>query len=202
LKLGAPTSVQASSSRVNEETYPLASMVTYQFPARDKAVQAVNYHVRGMTGPGAGEVEMPPVRVVWYDGGLRPPRPEGLPEGRMMGDNGRLLIGDRGFILGNSVFPESRRQEVEAIPRTIPRVADHYKEWIEACKGGKPAGSNFLWAGPLAEAVLLGNIALRVKLREELTRFRLLWDATNLKFTNVEEANQFVRRTYREGWTL
>jgi predicted dehydrogenase len=206
LKLGAPTSVEASSSRVNEETYPLASMVTYQFPARPAEIQVNNYQVKGLNGRGAGAVEMPPVKLVWYDGGLRPPRPEGLPEGRLMGvaggTNGRLLIGDKGFILGNSVFPESRRQEIGAIEKSIPSSVGHYKEWIEACKGGKPGGSNFDWAGPLAEAVLLGNVALRVQLRAELTRYRLMWDSANLKATNLEDANRFIRRDYREGWSL
>jgi hypothetical protein len=176
-----PTSVQASSTRVNKETYPLGSMVTYQFPARG---------------------DLPPVKVVWYDGGLRPPRPAELPERELMGDNGHLLVGDKGFILGNRIYPESRRQEVGEVPKTIPRSGDHYKEWIDACKGRKPAGSNFDWAGPLAEIVLLGNVALRVELREELTRAKLLWDPVNFKFSNVESANQFLHKQYREGWVL
>src|SRR5258706_8974717 len=99
LKLGAPTSVEATSTRVNEETYPLGSMVTYHFPARG---------------------EMPPVKLVWYDGGLRPPRPESLEDGQVMGTNGRLLIGDKGLMLGNRIVPESRRKEFEETPRTIP----------------------------------------------------------------------------------
>jgi predicted dehydrogenase len=202
LKLGAPSSIQAASSRVNKETYPLASMITSQFPARSKEVQANNWHVKGMEGGGAGAVEMPPVKVVWYDGGLRPPRPEGLPDERMMGDNGRLLVGDKGFLLGNSIYPEALRREVGQVAKTIPRSADHYLEWVQACKGGKPAGSNFDWAGPLAEAVLLGNIALRVELRDELTRTRLLWDGPNLKVSNLADANKFVRRESREGWAL
>ncbi len=119
-----------------------------------------------------------------------------------MGDNGRLLVGDKGFLLGNRIFPESRRQEFQQPPKTIPRSTDHYLEWIEACKGGKPAGSNFDWAGPLAEAVLLGNVALRVDLRKELTTAKLLWDGPNLRITNLEEANQFLRREYRQGWSL
>ena len=203
LKLGAPLWVQGASTRVNEETYPLGSMVTYQFPARDATVQAHNAHLRGLTGPAAGAVAMPPCKLIWYDGGLRPPRPEGLPDGHLMGDNGRLLIGDKGFILGNKIYPESRAREVGQIPQTIPRSpAGHYQEWIAACKGGPPAGSNFDWAGPLAEAVLLGNVTLRVQLREDLTRFKLLWDAAQLKCTNLDEANAFIRRTYREGWKL
>src|SRR6266851_4948483 len=102
LKLTAPVSVQAASTRVNDETYPLGSTVTYQFPARDAAPQTTNRHIAGQTGAAAGGIEMPACKLVWYDGGLRPPRPDGLPEGRKMGDNGRLLIGDKGFILGGA----------------------------------------------------------------------------------------------------
>jgi predicted dehydrogenase len=200
LKLGAPGSVQASSTRVNKETFPLGSMVTYYFPERGAEVQANNSHVRGMTGVDAGAVAMPPVKVVWYDGGLRPPRPRDLPSNVHMGDNGRLLIGDDGYILGGRVFPESRAQQFSGLPRSIPRVENHYQEWAQACKGGPPAGSNFDWAGPLAEAVLLGNVALRVELRELLTQTALEWDATELKVPNLEMANQFIRREYREGW--
>jgi len=205
LKLSAPLSVQACSTRVNDETYPLGSTVTYQFPARDAAPQQTNRHITGLTGAAAGGLEMPPCKLVWYDGGLRPPRPDGLPEGRPMGDNGRLLIGEKGFILGgrqDGVFPESCAKEAAEVARTIPRSQDHYQEWIAASKGAKPAGSNFDWAGPLAESVLLGNVALRVQLREKLTRYRLLWDSANLTFTNLDEANHFLRREYRSGWSL
>ena len=202
LKLGAPLSVQAASTRVNEETYPLGSMVTYQFPARPAAPQAINGHVKGLSGAAAGGVAMPPCKLVWYDGGLRPPRPEGLPDGKQMGDNGRLLVGDQGFILGNEVFPESRARETGGIPKTIPRSDDHYLEWVRACKGAQAAGSNFDWAGPLAESVLLGNVALRVQLREDLTLYKLLWDSAALKFTSLDEANRFIRRDYRCGWSL
>jgi predicted dehydrogenase len=176
-----PTSVQASSTRVNKETFPLASTVTYQFPARG---------------------DMPELKLVWYDGGMRPPRPAGLPDGDLMAATGRLLVGDNGFILGNRLYPESRRSEVGEVPKTIARSAGHYKEWIEACKGGKPGGSNFDWAGPLAEIVLLGNVALRVQLREKLTRTHLLWDPVNLKITNLPDANELLRREYRQGWVV
>jgi predicted dehydrogenase len=181
LKLGAPTSVEAASSRVNAETFPLASMVTYRFPARG---------------------DMPQVKLVWYDGGLRPPRPEGLEDGDEMGENGRLLVGDKGFIIGNRLYPASRRKEYQEPARTIPRSIGHYEEWIVAAKGGPPAGSNFDWAGPLAEAVLLGNVALRVGLREKLVRANLRWDPAAFKITNVAEANEFLHRPYRQGWRL
>jgi predicted dehydrogenase len=202
LKLGAPLSVQGASTRVNEETFPLGSMVTWEFPARSAEPQAINRFTASLTGAAAGGIEMPACKLVWYDGGLRPPRPDGLPDGAQMGDNGRLLVGDKGFILGNKVFPAACAEAAAKIPSTIPRSAGHYEEWIVACKGGAPAGSNFDWAGPLAESVLLGNVALRVQLREDLTLCKLLWDGPGLKFTNLADANHFVRRDYRAGWSL
>jgi predicted dehydrogenase len=202
LKLGAPLSVQAASTRVNAETYPLGSMVTYEFPARSAAPQANNVHVSSLSGAAAGGGEMPACKLTWYDGGLRPPRPTGLPDGDTMGDNGRLFIGEKGFILGDTVYPRTCAQAAKEVARRIPTSSGHYREWAEACKGGKPAGSNFDWAGPLTEAVLLGNVALRNQLREDLTRYKLLWDAAAFKFTNFDEANQYLRRVYREGWAL
>jgi len=71
----------------------------------------------------------------------------------------------------------------------------HEQNWVEACKGGKPACSNFDIAGPLAEAVLLGNVAIR-------TGKKLIWDGPNMKITNLPEANKYIRRDYRKGWTL
>jgi predicted dehydrogenase len=181
LKLGAPTSVEGISTLVNTETYPLASKIHYQFPARG---------------------DMPPVKVVWYDGGMRPPRPDELEDGRQVGDNGKLFIGDKGKMLGERLIPESRMKEYGKPPQKLERSPGHHIEWIEACKGGKPAGSNFDHAGPLAEAVLLGNVALRPELREIGNRKKLLWDPEKFEITNVPEANQFLRREYREGWTL
>ena len=184
LKLGHPISVEASSTRVNKETYPLASMITYQFPARG---------------------EMPPVKLIWYDGGLRPPRPEELGPGEDMGANGHLFIGDKGKILnqrGYRLLPLKRAKEFGEPPQKLARSPGHYKEWIAACKGGEPGGSNFDWAGPLTEVVLLGNVALRLQLREELTTKKLLWDGDNLRFTNSDTATQFLKPEYRSGWTL
>jgi hypothetical protein len=194
--------VQGASTRVNTETYPLGSMVTYYFGPRPAAPQAINQHVAGLSGKAAGQGKMPACKLVWYDGGLRPPRPEALPEGIKMGDNGRLLVGDRGFILNGSVFPQGLAKKAARIPQTIQPSTGHYEEFANACKGGPRPGANFDWAGPLAEAVLLGNVALRVQLREELTIAKLFWDPVNLRVTNLEEANQYVKRSYREGWVL
>jgi len=185
LKLGPPLSVEASSTRVNEEMYPLASTVTYQFAARGS---------------------MPAVKLVWSDGGIRPPRPSELEDGRSMGATGALLFGSKGTILSQQreyqIIPESKRTTYGAPPKKLERSPGHHQEFVNACKGGPAAGSNFAWAGPLTEAVLLGNIALRLKMREELTTHRLLWDPIGMRFTNSDAANQFLRREYRAGWTL
>ena len=185
LDLGPATSVEASSSRVNEETYPLASMVTFHFPKRG---------------------EKAALKLVWYDGGLRPSRPAEVPEGTVMGTNGMMMIGDDGVVLddlgGWKLYPEMKAADYGAPPKKLPRSPGHHEEFIRACKGGEPCGSQFDWAGPLTETVLLGNIAIRSQLREDLTTKKLLWDSENLRFTNHEPANAFIRRDFRDGWKL
>ncbi|MCA9195142.1 MAG: Gfo/Idh/MocA family oxidoreductase [Planctomycetales bacterium] len=186
LKLKAPSTVEAVSTRVNEESYPLGSVVTFHFPARG---------------------EMPPVKLQWHDGGLRPPRPDALKDGNNMGANGVMLVGEEGVILtdwdnGWHMFPENRAKEYGTPPEVLARSPGHHEEWILACKGGPKAGSNFDWAGPLTEGILLGNVALRSQLRDDLTQKKLLWDSDNLAFTNHDSANQFLRRDYREGWQV
>jgi hypothetical protein len=194
MKLGHPASVEASSSifvsqsmdwnkKRNKESYPQATIVRYRFPARD---------------------DMPPLKLVWYDGGLMPEWPEELEPDRRLGDQygGAVYIGDNGKIVcgshganGLRIIPESRMLEYERPPRSIPRSPGHRQEWIAACKGGPPAGANFDYAGPLTELVLVGNIALR-------TDKRLEWDGGNMKVTNHPEYNQYVHREYRQGWCL
>ena len=186
LRLGAPASVEASSTRVNEETYPVGSMITYEFPAREA---------------------MAPVKLIWYDGGLRPPRPELVPDGAVMGTNGILLIGDEGVLLsgwddGWHLYPEKRAKNYGAPPKKLSRSPGHHQEWINACKGGAKPGSNFDWAGPMTEAVLLGTVALRAQLREDLTQRKLEWDSKQMRFTNHEKANAFLKRKYRKGWEI
>jgi predicted dehydrogenase len=207
LKLGRPISIEASSTRVNQETYPLASVVTYHFPARNAEPQKNNVHLSTPEALSAAHVEMPPLKLVWYDGGLRPPRPAELADDEEMGAMGTLLVGDKGKLitgmrLGYRLLPAKLLEEVGERPKVIPRSSGHYREWAEACKGGKPAGSNFAWAGPLAEAVLLGNVALRPQLRQPLTKHKLLWDADKMEFTNFSEANKFLKREYRKGWEI
>lgn len=174
-----PTSVDAKTSPVNNETAPLWSIVTYKFPARGS---------------------MPPVTVKWYDGGKLPPRPRELEKDRDLATNGQLIVGDKATIYNPDAYckspriiPEAKMQEMAPSlpPKTIPRIdGSHRQEWIRACKGGVPAGSNFDYAGPLTEAVLLGNLAIR-------TGKKIEWDGDNLRVTNVEEANQYVRTEFR-----
>ena len=181
LKLGHPTSVQAVSTLVNKETYPSGSIVKYEFPARE---------------------DLPPVTLIWYDGGLKPHRPSELEDGLQVGTNGTMYVGDKGKILHNRIITKSRRQEYRAPDPYIPKSPGHYEEWLQACKGGKPAGSNFDVAGPLTEVVLLGNVALRFELKEKMDRHALQWDPQAFEFTNLPEANRFLHTEYRSGWTL
>jgi predicted dehydrogenase len=180
LKLGPPAGVHASSTKLFPETAPSASMVHYDFPAR---------------------VGMPAVKLTWYDGGLKPRRPDGLQDNQQLGAEGLIFVGEKGSMLcgftGENpiLIPETRMKEYKRPPRTLPRSIGHYKEWIEACKGGKPAGCNFDIGGPLTEIVLLGNIAIR-------TGQKLDWDNENMKVTNVPEANNYLHYEYRDGWTL
>jgi hypothetical protein len=182
LKLGYPMSVEACSSGVNSETAPLASIVRYEFPARG---------------------DMPPLKLTWYDGGLMPARPEELQEGLRFGNaDDNLFIGDKGKMLGHRLIPETRSKEYGRPPRVLPRSPGHHKEWISACKGGEPAGSNFDVSGPLTEVVLLGNVALRMSQQLYEKGLKLYYDGPNMEVTNLPEANKYIHSKYRDGWTL
>jgi len=180
LKLGYPASVEACATKVNNETFPLASIVRYEFPARG---------------------DMPPVKLNWYDGGMKPPRPEELEPGRRMtsvifiGDKGKLMCGEYGD--RPRLIPESKMKEYKRPPKTLPRVkGSHEQNWIDACKGGEPACSNFDYSGPFTESVVMGNLAIR-----RLGK-KLLWDGKNMEVTNDDEANEYVNPPYRNGWSL
>ena len=187
LNLGAPTSVCASSTAVYDDTLPLASIVHYEFPARGD-------------GPAGG-----PISLHWYDGGMMPPRPEELEDGRELSrEDGLIFVGDKGKMYvegwgGESprLIPETRMQEYKRPPKTLLRSIGHHAEWIKACKEGAPTRSNFPdFAGPLTEAVLLGTVCVRIG------GVKLNWDSASLKVTNVPEANGLLHYEYRKGWTL
>ena len=183
LKLGAPESVQASSTPVFPETVPLAALVHYRFPARG---------------------DLPPVTLHWYDGGLLPERPVELEVNRQLDpEDGVIFVGDKGKMLVTGwggehprLLPESLDKAYQRPPKTLPRSIGHHNEWIQACKTGSPTRSNFDFAGPLTEAVLLGSVCIRNG------GDKLVWDSTNLKITNDPDANKYLHYDYRPGWSL
>jgi predicted dehydrogenase len=190
LGLGAPSSVEASATldgsfldgnRPNFETYPIAAIITFEFPARG---------------------DQPPVHMTWYEGGLMPPTPAEMPAGRRLPDNGVLYVGTKGKMYHGShggmpeLLPGTLIEKAKAVPKTMTRSPGHYEEWLLACKGGKRPVSNFDYAGPLTEIVLLGVLALRAPGQ------RLEWDGAGLKVKNAPELNEYVHTEYRKGWTL
>ena len=140
--------------------------------------------------------------MTWYEGGLLPPTPPGMPAGENLPGNGALYIGSRGAMYHGSSgdMPQlvslELADEARKVPKTMPRSVGHRQEWLEACKGGKPAMSNFGYSGPLTEIVLLGNLALRAPGR------RIEWDGARMKVLNAPELNRHIQRDYRTGWTL
>ncbi len=194
LNLGRPSSVSAStsfivqSSLVKEgeewvlkptlakfaETFPMSSVVTWDFPSG--------------------------TRLIWYDGGIKPPRPAELAPGKQLRSAGAMYVGDKGVMLsgftgGPQLIPESKASAWTPPPKTIERTGGHYEEWIAAAKGGKPANCNFDFGALLTETALLGVIAQR-------TGKHLVWDAEAARFTNEPDANQYVQEPYRAGWSL
>jgi predicted dehydrogenase len=178
-----------------------------------------------------GKPGKPDIEFNWMDGGIQPARPDELGPNEMMGDggNGVILTGTKGKMMCSTygqnprLLPLSRMQEVH-VPQTLPRVkggeGGHYAQWVEAAKAGpgSPEAANmsspFDIAGPLTETVLMGNLAIRsfdirkpkagnAKGFDYPGRYiTLLWDGNNMRITNFDEANQFVKRTYREGWKV
>ena len=212
LKLGYPTEIEASSSGINLETYPLKSKIRFQFPAREG---------------------LAPVTFWWYDGGNPKPNDPFNHDGNnkpakevtaeieeMTGSvpgSGCVLIGDKGklfspddygarFFLkmkGDKELSEGKNHDaVKAIPQRITLNAfqgdadrRQHLEWIAGCKGGPTPYSNFDVAAYLTEIILLGCVALR-------TGKKLEWDGPNMRATNAPEAAQFVKRVNRKGWSI
>lgn len=209
LDLKHPTHVQAYApfkkrdwGRVHStESAPVASIIHYSFPARG---------------------DMPPVQMSWYDGGLMPPRPVELADDESMGDwsGGVIFEGTKGKLMCGSygdsprLLPKSRMDEFTPPDPTLPRMTqdNHQRNWIETIKGNDTCTSSFDYAGPFTEVVLLGNLALRsLYTSEERTDdnnnkyqaftgegLKLAWDAENMRITNYEPANLFVKREYRD----
>jgi hypothetical protein len=162
----------------------------------------------------------PDVNLYWMDGGIIPERPEELGADEIFGDRdscGVLIIGTKGKMMCGTyganpqLLPTSKTKEVN-VKETLARVPEgHYVQWVNACIAGygkNKVSSPFEYAGPLTETILMGNLALRAwnikgpNGRGWPGRKKLLWDAQNMKITNFDEANQFVRREYRDGYSL
>lgn len=176
LKLRHPTKVSAEGPPAHPETAAKALVVTYEFPARDT---------------------LPPVKLVWYDGGKRPPH---FAEGKLpkWGD-GVLFVGEKGMLLADysnrKLLPEKDFEGFTAPNPTIANSIGHHKEWVEACKSGGATTCNFDYSGALTETVLLGNVAYR--LGKPIT-----WDAKELKAVGEPAADKLIRKEYRQPWTL
>ncbi|WP_443946152.1 Gfo/Idh/MocA family protein [Pedobacter sp. AW1-32] len=185
------------------ESCPPSSHVTLKFPKTDKTQGDVTLH--------------------WMDGGIQPERPEELEANETFGDggNGTLFIGTKGKMMSETysanpkLLPLSRNKDIK-VPEKLARVKDgangHYRQWVEAAIAGygkQPVSSPFEIAGPLTEALLMANLAIRSFDIQKSTNgktsypgryMKMLWDNDNMKITNFDEANQFVKREYRKGW--
>ncbi len=184
LKLEAPSQRGSEFQDRYEETYPLASVIHYNFPARG---------------------DMPPVKFTWYDGGLKPPRPEELEENRPLKGDGEEE--DEGLSSSETaarfsahstaaipkLIPQAKMDSYKQPPKTLPRSPGNEREWLDACKGSKvKPGGNFEFEGLVTETLLLGNVATHMGQK-------LNWDRSNLKVTNSEVAQKYVRPE-RQKW--
>jgi hypothetical protein len=154
----------------------------------------------------AARGNMPPVRFNWYDGGLKPPRPPELEEGRdlthedeegegllFVGDSGKILCGFNGS--NPHLIPQTKMDAYKQPPKTLPRSPGNEREWLNACKGDKTKpGGNFEFSGMVTETLLLGNVAL-------LAGERLHWDRANLKVSS-DAAQKWVKPERRKGWEI
>jgi len=189
LQLGSPTSVECTAVEgVNPATYPHYAC-KFVFPERP------NKYVK------AGK--MPPVKIFWYEGNMT--RNFKVPANLTKEDVKRyneIFVGTKGYMgtsgRGESVrlIPNSKMEGYVKPPEVLKRSPGQFQDWIRACKGGQPACSNFSIAGPYAEWMLLGAISWR------FPNEKLLWDGKNLRFTNNEKANEFVKPKFRKGWEL
>ena len=176
LNLDAPNTIEASGPPPHPEIAPASMSATYKFPARGE---------RG------------PVTLHWHQGSHKPAI---WKEGKIpQWGNGHLFIGDEGMLLADYgkhlLLPEARFKNFKAPKPWIPPSRGHHQEWIHACKTGAPTTCDFAYAGPLTESNHLGNGAYRAGKK-------LDWDTTNLKIPNAPDAERFLGRTYREGWSL
>lgn len=176
LKLDAPTTIEAFGPEPHPEIAPASMSAVYEYGQRGT---------------------LPPCRVSWYQGTHKPQiwKDGGIPKW----NNGVLFIGEKGMLLSDYgkhvLLPEADFADFERPEQFIGNSPGHHQEWVAACRDGSPTGSPFSYAGPLTEANHLGNVAFRAGKKLE-------WDSKNLRATNCPEADQFIGREPRKGWSL
>jgi predicted dehydrogenase len=186
LDLGAPSTIQANVKDYDFKTqglaYPKGEIITFQFPANEK---------RG------------PITLNWHSGTAKIPRPPELETDENPIRTGAVVMGDKGTIVYGShgagqvrLIPEAKMLAYKKPTPTIPRAKEHHRDWLDAIRAGRKAGSDFSYGGPLTEIALLGVIAIK------MAGTKLEWDAKRTRFTNCPEANQYVNPPYRAGWKL
>ena len=180
LELTAPVSLRSDGPAPNQWNWAINARIEYVFPGTQFT---------------AGKT----VKVTWYDGEERPPKEVQPPLGDdKLPDQGSLFIGTKGVMMlphiaRAQLFPE---KDFENWQRPKVSENDHWQQFVEACRGNGQTAANFDYAGPLTESVLLGSVATR------FPKTTMQWNAKKLKFTNVSEADQYVRRRYRKGWEV
>jgi predicted dehydrogenase len=176
LKLRHPLTIEAHGPKVSPETAPASYHITYEYGARG---------------------DMPPVKLTWYQGTDKPPlyTDKSIPQW----ENGVLFVGVNGMLLANYnkhlLLPEEKFADFKRPEPFVPNSIGHWKEWIDACKTGKPTTCNFDYSGALTEANQLGNVAYR-------TGMKIQWDPVNLKVKNCADAAHYIRTDYHNGWKL
>jgi len=181
LNLGFPTAVETVSTPYNKACFPMATMSFYEFPARGS---------------------MPPVKLTWYDGNFKPNKPEELEGEELNGEGGVIYVGSKGKMIHNTygakprLLPQSLHDSVGKPPEKFKRVGTtHELNWIAAIKGQAEASSPFEYAARLTETMLLGVVALKAG-------SKIRYDGENMRITNNNDANQYLKRDMRQGFTL
>jgi len=180
LDIGAPLTVRGEAPEINDEVWPHWNIVHYEFPGTKRT---------------AGKT----IQATWYDSGRKPPEALApMPEGDHLPDSGSLVIGEEGVMVlphykDAILYPE---EKFRSYSRPSVGHGRHFGEWVDACFGGKPAGADFAYSGPLTEAVLLGNVAVR------FPGETLEWNGPKLRFRNAPQGDKFLSRTYRDGWAV
>jgi predicted dehydrogenase len=144
--------------------------------------------------------DLPPVKLTWYGGGLRPRTPDLFPGGQSLGGRGTLFVGDQGILLFSGPGSEPKVFGDQAVSAnfpapSIPRSNGHYRDWLDACKGGPPASSNFSYGAKLTELTLLGVAALRLGQT-------IVWDTAGMKAEGLPEADAILNEPRRKGWEM